>query len=93
MVVPTIYVYEVFKRVLQQCGEDEALEAVSVMLEGTVVGLDTTLALDAAKISDDEKLPMADSIILATARAHDAIVWTQDADLKRFENVKFVEKK
>ena len=84
LVVPTLSVFEVFKRVLQQRGEGDALQAAAVMQLGTVVELSSTLALNAARLSVDHRLPLADSIILATARAFDATLWTQDAD---FENV------
>jgi len=93
LVVPSISVYEVFKRVLQQRDENSALRAVAVMMQGTVVDLDTAIALSAARISADLRLPMADSIILATARAHNATLWTQDSDLKNIEGVRYVEKK
>jgi len=89
LVVPTLCLYEVFKRVLEQRGEGEALQAVAVMQQGAVVDLSPSLALAAAKISHEEQLPMADSIILATARAHGATLWTQDADFKGKEGVKF----
>jgi hypothetical protein len=72
LLVPTINVFEVFKRVLQQRGEGNALFAVATMAQGLEVDLDTTLALEAARLSVTEKLPMADSIILATARIHEA---------------------
>jgi predicted nucleic acid-binding protein len=93
LLVPTISIYEVFKRVLQQRGEGEALQAVAVIAQGQVVELDTMLALDAAKLSVDHKLPMADSIMLATAQAHDATLWTQDADFENIAGVKYIEKK
>jgi predicted nucleic acid-binding protein len=93
LVVPTISIYEVFKRVLQQRGEGEALQAVAVIAQGQVVGLDTTLALHAAKLSVDRKLPMADSIMLATAQAHGATLWTQDADFENTAGVKYIGKK
>jgi predicted nucleic acid-binding protein len=93
LVVPTISVYEVFKRVLQQRGEGEALQAIAVLAQGQVAELDTTLALNAAKLSVDRKLPMADSIMLATAQAHDATLWTQDADFENVAGVKYIEKK
>lgn len=80
LLVPAISLYEVFKRVLQQVGEDKALEAVSFMMQGQVVELNALLAINAAKLSNQFKIPMADSIILATARHHDAVLWTQDAD-------------
>ena len=74
LIVPTITVYEVFKRILQQRAEGEAIEAIAAMMQGTIVELDIQLALTAAKISASLRIPMADSIILATARAHSAIV-------------------
>ena len=89
-VVPTISLYEVFKRVLQQRGESKALQAVPQMMQGVVVDLDAPLALEAARLSAEEGLPMADSIILATTRAHGAILWTQDADFDGVPGVKYV---
>jgi predicted nucleic acid-binding protein len=92
LLVPSISLYEVFKRVLQQRGEEDALQAVAVMGQGQVVDLDMALALSAAKFSAELKLPMADSIILATARAYDAILWTQDSDLRGLEGVQYIKK-
>jgi predicted nucleic acid-binding protein len=92
LAVPSVSIYEVFKRVLQQRGEEAALKAVAVMAQGHVVDLDLPLALSAAKLSADLKLPMADSIILATARAHDATVWTQDEHFEHIEGVRYIEK-
>ena len=89
--VPSLSLYEVFKRVLQQCGEGEALQAVTVMLQGRVVELDTTLALSAARLSIELRLPMADSIVLATARAYGAILWTQDVDFKDLDGVRYAQ--
>jgi predicted nucleic acid-binding protein len=93
LIVPSISVYEVFKRVLQQRGEGKALQAVAVMQQGTVVDLDTELALSAAKLSVDLKLPMADSVMLATARAHGSTLWTQDVDFDGLEGVQYVERR
>ena len=93
LLVPSISVYEVFKRVYQQRGEEAALEAFAAMAQGQVIDLDTTLALNAAKLSATHKLPMADSIMLATAQAHQAILWTQDADFKNLSGVRYIEKK
>ena len=90
--VPTISIYEVFKRVLQQRGEGDALQAIAIMAQVRVVELDTTLTLEAAKLSAEEKLPMADSIMLATARAYDATLWTQDADFEGMVGVEYIEK-
>lgn len=93
LLVPTICLLEVFKRVLQQRGEGAALQAVAQMQQGRIVDLDGPLALSAARISYDLKLPLADSVILATARAHDAVIWTQDADFAKLKDVKYVAKR
>jgi predicted nucleic acid-binding protein len=93
LVVPALSMYEVFKRVLQQRGEDEALQAVGAMAQGRVVDLNMTLAIDAAKLSVDLRLPMADSIMLATARAYRATLWTQDADFQNLAGVQYVERR
>lgn len=93
LIVPTISIYEVFKKILSQRDEDSALQAITLMGQGTVVELDTETALQAAKCSLELKLPMADSIMLATARTHDAILWTQDADFKDIPGVKYYSKK
>ena len=92
LVVPTVSLYEVFKRVLQQRGEGDALQAVAVMCQGRVVDLDMDLALRAARVSVEYKLPMADSIMLATAHLCDATLWTQDADFEGVEGVRYVTK-
>ena len=92
LIVPVISVYEVFKRVYQQRDEGNALQSVAMMQQGKVVELDTTLALSAAKISLDLKIPMADSIILATARSYEATLWTQDVDFKGIAGVEYIEK-
>ena len=94
LVVPSVTLYEVFKRLLAEPeGEEIALEAVAAMQQGLVVQLDADLALAAAKISSETKLPMADSVILATAREHDATLWTQDSDFEGVEGVRYVEKR
>lgn len=89
LVVPTISILEVFKRVLQQCRESDALEAVALMHQGRVADLNTSLALHAARLGVDLRLPLADSVILATARAFRAEVWTQDAAFEGIEGVKY----
>jgi toxin FitB len=89
LIVPTIVILEVHKRVLQQRNARAALEAIAVLQQGRIVDLTATLAIAAAKVSYSEKLPMADSIILATARAESATIWTQDADFKEIEHVRF----
>ena len=92
LIVPAVSLYEVFKRVYQQRGENDALKAVAQMLQGRIKELDTPLALRAAKVSIDFGLPMADSIILATAVAHEATLWTQDEHFKDMEGVRYIEK-
>jgi predicted nucleic acid-binding protein len=93
LVVPAITLYEVFKVILRESGENEALQAVVAMQKGKVVDLDTPLALSAAKMSLEHQLPMADSIILATAYEFKATIWTQDADFKNISKVKYFPKK
>jgi len=89
LIVPTVSLYEVFKRVLQQRDESQALQAIALMEQGNVADLNATLALAAAKLSTDLKLPMADSIMLATARAFGATLWSQDADFEGMEGVRY----
>ncbi|MCP4375808.1 MAG: type II toxin-antitoxin system VapC family toxin [bacterium] len=93
LVVPVITIYEVFKIVLRQRGENEALQAIAAMQKGTVCDLTVNIAISASQISLQHNLPMADSIILATAQHHDATVWTQDADFKGLPKVKYFPKK
>jgi predicted nucleic acid-binding protein len=92
LIVSTINIYEVFKRVLQQRGEDAALQAVALMHQTGVVDVTSSIAMDAAKLNAELKLPMADSLILATARSCGAILWTQDAHFKGLSNVRFIRK-
>lgn len=88
-IVPSIVIYEVFRRILQQRTEGEALNAAALLQQGRVVELDAPLALSAAKLGLESKLPLADSIILATARRFDAVVWTQDSDFEGLPNVQY----
>jgi len=88
-IVPTLTVYEVFKRILQERDESAALAAVAVMQQGQVVDLTSSLALEAAHLSVREGLPLADSVILATARTHEATLWTQDADFEGLDGVRY----
>ena len=89
LLVPVISIYEVFKRICQQRGEGDALQAIALMQQGHLVELTTPLALNAAKLSIEHRLPMADSLILATARLHNATLWTQDADFEGIPGVKY----
>jgi len=93
LVVPTVTIYEVFKVVLRESSENEALQAAVAMRKGTVVDLTASLAMAASKISLAHNLPMADSIILATAKEFGATIWTQDSDFKTVDSVKYFPKK
>jgi predicted nucleic acid-binding protein len=93
LIVPSLSIFEVFKRILQQRGEHEALLAIAAMKQGQVVDLTTALAMAAANVSVAQSLPLADSVIYATARAYQAVLWTQDADFKGKEHVRYVRKK
>jgi predicted nucleic acid-binding protein len=92
LIVPAVSVFEVFKRVLQQRGEAAALQASALMQQGRVEVMDASLAMVAARLSHELKLPMADSIMLATARRFEAELWTQDADFAGLPGVRYLAK-
>jgi predicted nucleic acid-binding protein len=87
LIVPTITIYEVFKKLLLERNEDDALLAIAHMKQAKIINLTDELSLSAARISKDHKLPMADSIIYATNLKYNCILWTQD---KHFEDLKYV---
>ena len=89
LIVPTLSLYEVFKRVMQQRTESEALQVIAVMRQGQIVDLDGNIALSAARLSMEHKLPMADSVMLATAREHSAMFWTQDSHFEGIAEVRY----
>jgi predicted nucleic acid-binding protein len=93
LVVPTVTIYEVFKVVLRESIENEALQAAVAMRKGTVVDLTASMAIAASRLSLKHNLPMADSIILATAKEFDATIWTQDSDFMNMDDVKYFPKK
>ena len=92
LLVPAIGLYEVFKRVLQQRGEDAALQASALMQQGEVIDLTAPISLSAARLGAEYRLPLADSVIYATAVAHEATLWTQDADFEALPGVRYVPK-
>ncbi|MGO9993385.1 MAG: type II toxin-antitoxin system VapC family toxin [Steroidobacteraceae bacterium] len=92
LIVPSLSLFEVFKRVTQQRSEDEALRAIAVMEQGNVIDLDRATALEAARLSLQYRIAMADSIMLATAHRHRAILWTQDADFDGLPGTKYYAK-
>lgn len=89
LLVPSITLFEVFKRVRAQRDSEIGLHAVSQMRKGRVIDLDADLAVAAADLSADLKLPLADSVILATARAFSATLWTQDSDFEGLDGVEY----
>ncbi len=92
LVVPVICVYEVFKRILQQRGLGAAEVRIADLYKGILIDVTASLAISAATLSDRLKLPLADSLILATARAYNATLWTQDEHFKDIEGVKYIAK-
>jgi toxin FitB len=89
LLVPTVCLYEVFKRIAQQRNENDALQAVAAMQQGRIVDIDAPTALSAARISIDGRLPMADSMILAVARLGKALLWTQDSHFEGMPGVRY----
>jgi predicted nucleic acid-binding protein len=92
LIVPSITLTEVFKCILRQCDENKALEAVAHMRQGRVVDLDSDLAINAAKLGVEFKLPLADSIIYATGQKFNAVIWTQDNDFGALAGVRYFPK-
>lgn len=92
LVVPSLTLFEVFKRTCQIADETTALAVVAIMLQGRIVDLTASLAVQAARVSLETGLAMADAIILATAREHEATLWTQDAHFRGLGNVEYREK-
>ncbi len=92
LIVSTINIYEVFKKILSEKDENSALQAIAVMHQAIIKDVDIPLSLLAAKLSIEHKLPMADSIILATANIYKALLWTQDSDFKDVPDVQYVSK-
>lgn len=89
LVVPTVCIYEVFKVVVRERGEDDAFLAVTAMQRGAVVDLSVELALEAAALGLEEGLAFADSVIYAVAKREGAILWTQDAHFKGKAGVRY----
>jgi predicted nucleic acid-binding protein len=93
LVVPTVTLYEVFKVVLREAGENAALQVAAALQKGTVADLTPKLAITAGKLSLQLALPMADAVILATAREHGATLWTGDIHFKKIPGVKYFPKR
>jgi predicted nucleic acid-binding protein len=92
LIVSTINIYEIYKKVLSKKDENSAIQVIGLMQQAKVVDVNLRIAIQAAKLSYEQKVPMADSLIYITARQYNAIVWTQDIDFKNLKGVKFFKK-
>ncbi len=93
LIVPSISIFEVFKKIMRERNEKEATMVAGLMVMGTVVDLDSRLSIMAARMSHSLSLPLADSIILATAKDNRAMLWTQDSDFKGLDGVQYIARK
>jgi predicted nucleic acid-binding protein len=93
LITPTIILYEVFNVVLRESGENKALQTIAAMKNGKVVDLTVPIALEASKLSLEFELPMADSIVLSTAKQFNAVIWTCDSHFKNIKGVKYFPKR
>lgn len=92
LIVPVITIYEVFKKILTQSNEENALKIAAHMRLGKVIDVDLSISLEAAKFGKQHKLPMADALIYATARRYNSTIWTQDEHFKGLEGVQYFPK-
>ncbi len=92
LIIPTICLYEVFKYILLHKNEEEALQVMGWMSFGQIVDVDREIAVLAAQLSIDHHLAMADSLILAVAQTHEAVLWTQDEHFKALPGTKYISK-
>ena len=92
LLVSVINLYEVFKVVLRERGNNAALQAVALMRQGQVTDVTTEISLNAAKTSHELQIPMADSLIYATTQLYDATLWTQDEDFDGLPGVRYFAK-
>ena len=92
VIISVINLYEVYKKVLLEKDENEAIQAIALMQQAKIIDVTNSISILAAKLSIKFKMPMTDSIIYATARMYDAVVWTQDSHFKDLESVKYFKK-
>lgn len=92
LIVSTINIYEIYKKILLEKDENTAIQVVGLMQQAKVIEVNSAIAIQAAKLSFEQKIPMADSLIYITAKQNDATVWTQDVDFKDLDGVKFFKK-
>ena len=92
LIVSTINIYEIYKKILLERDESSAIQVVGLMQQAKVIEVSSKISIQAAKLSYERKMPMADSLIYTTARQNNAIVWTQDTDFKELDDVKYFKK-
>jgi toxin FitB len=92
IIISVINLYEIYKKISSEKNENEAIQAIALMQQSKVMDVTDSISILAAKLSTKFKIPMADSIIYATAKIYDAIIWTQDSDFKDLEGVKYFKK-
>ena len=92
LIVSTINIYEIYKKIIIMINENAALDAIAVMYQGRVIDVTSEISIEAARLSAEKSIPMADSLIYVTARQNNAIIWTQDYDFKNLDCVKFIKK-
>ena len=92
LIVSTINIYEIYKKIIIEQDENSALEAIALMHQAKVIDVTSEISIEAARLSAKIKIPMADSLIYISAIKNNAIVWTQDYDFKNLDDVKFIKK-
>ncbi|MHB1252781.1 MAG: PIN domain-containing protein [Candidatus Humimicrobiaceae bacterium] len=92
LIVSVINLYEVYKKISSEKDNNAAIQAIALMQQPNVIDVTESISILAARLSIYLKIPMADSMIYATAKIYDAIVWTQDSDFKNLEGVKYFKK-
>lgn len=90
LLISVINIYEVFKRILTSQGLEIAEMRIADLLKGRVINLNASISLSAASISAELKIPMVDSLILATAYAYDAVLWSQDEHFEGLPGVQYI---
>jgi predicted nucleic acid-binding protein len=91
LIVPSVCIYEVFRKVLRERGKESALQVLALMQQGSIIELDFDLAIQSAELGLEFGLPFADSVIFASARAYNAVIWTQDKHFENIANVRYIE--
>ena len=92
LIVSTINLYEVYKKILLERNEDNAIEAIGLMQQSRIIDVTISISIQAARTSYEFKIPMADSLIYTTGRQNGAVIWTQDYDFEKLEGVRFIKK-